>query len=87
MGSSRWSSGSAAVTSAAESLETSELVRRNRERELMLLQDALNGKVLGDDARDVFMRRYLACRSHEQQLLHDVNCDKQVLQQVLDAVV
>ena len=57
------------------------------ERELMLLQDALNGKVLGDDARDVFMRRYLACRSHEQQLLHDVNCDKQVLQQVLDADV
>ena len=75
------------MTSAADSFETSELVRRNRERELTLLQDALDGKVRGDDARDVFMRRYLACRSHEQQLLHDVSGDKQVLKQVNDDAV
>ena len=75
--------GSSSDSDSVDSAEAAEMLRRNRERELSLLQDALDGKVGADSgSRDVFMRRYMACRAHEQTLLHDLMRDKQALLKV-----
>ena len=75
--------GSSSDSGSVDSAEAAEMLRRNRERELSLLQDALDGKVGADSgSRDVFMRRYMACRAHEQTLLHDLMRDKQALLKV-----